>query len=191
MIETLFKGMNIPASWKCLEKQLKPYSPDEILVSYEAGYFGYKLHDLVQASCMQCLVAAPSLIPQTAGNRVKTDRKDALKLAVFAANSQLAPVWVPPIENREERQLIRQRSQFMDQRRRLQNQIKSFLSFHGVEIEENSSWSNEFIQYLLKLKLSQRLRFNLNLYLKSWHSLSLILEELGQEIKNFANGANY
>ena len=133
---------------------------------------------------MQCLVAAPSLIPQATGNRVKTDRKDALKLAVFAANSQLAPVWVPPVENREERQLLRQRTQFMEQRRRLQNQIKSFLSFHGLEMEEGNYWSNKFIQELQKLKLSPKLRFNLNIYLKSWQSLSLILDELGQELKN-------
>lgn len=90
--EEVIKQCTIPGTWPHLRHLLSPYSPQEVTVSYEAGYFGYWRHDEMLRWGGQCVVAAPSLIPQESGNRVKIDRKDSHKLGYFLAKKRLRPV---------------------------------------------------------------------------------------------------
>ncbi len=62
---------------------------------YEAGPCGYGLHRLLRDSGHDCVVVAPSLIPIKAGDRVKTDRRDALMLAKLHRAGELTPIWIP------------------------------------------------------------------------------------------------
>ena len=77
---------------------------------YEAGPTGYALYWQLTKLGVDCEVIAPSLIPRKPGDRVKTDRRDAEKLAQCYQNGELTPVWVPTLEHEALRDLVRQRA---------------------------------------------------------------------------------
>jgi len=103
---------------------------------YEAGYFGFRLHDRLVAHGIPYLVTPPSLVPQEYGNRVKTDCRDSSKLAHLLAKGMLKRVWVPSEEELYHRQVIRRRRQLVRDRVRTQSRIKAELRFFGVHLEE-------------------------------------------------------
>ena len=72
-------------------------SPDGEVVGfcYEAGPCGYEVYRLLKETGHDCVVVAPSMIPKKPGERVKTDRRDALKLASLFRSGELTSVWVP------------------------------------------------------------------------------------------------
>ena len=94
---------------------------------YEAGPFGYGLYRQLIALGHECMVAAPSLIPTKAGDRVKTDRRDAAMLAKLHRADELTAVWVPDDAHEAMRDLIRARARRRDWARHLQG----FLLRHG------------------------------------------------------------
>ena len=96
-----------------------------IEVVYEAGCFGYWLHDRLVEFGAQCIVTPPSLIPQESGNRVRTDKRDSRKLALLLAKGMLKRVYVPTPQEREHRAAARRRRQLIRERVRTQNRIKA------------------------------------------------------------------
>jgi transposase len=74
------------------------YRGQEIVAVYEAGYFGFWLHDHLEKIGARCVVTPPSLLPIEYGNKVKTDRRDSRKLAHLLAKGLLKEVWVPSAE---------------------------------------------------------------------------------------------
>ncbi|WP_447982971.1 IS110 family transposase [Nitrospira sp. Nam74] len=150
----LFHG-TIPGRWDALQALLSRYRRAVLHVVYEAGYFGYWLHDRLVAVGATCIVTPPSLIPQEAGNRVKTDRKDSRKLALLLAKGLLKQVWVPDEEGRMHRQVIRRRRQLIGDRVRTQNRIKAELRFYGIELPEPTGpWTRIYLQNLQRLRFS-------------------------------------
>ena len=69
--------------------------PLSLLVCYEAGPTGYELYRFLNAAGVSWHVVAPSLVPTQNGNRVKTDKRDARRLAHFLRSGDLTPVWIP------------------------------------------------------------------------------------------------
>src|SRR2546428_7423711 len=84
---------NTPEAVRRLVKKLGP--PETLRVCYEAGPTGYVLYRQLSALGVPCAVIAPTLVPVKAGDRVKTDRRDAEKLARSYRSGDLTPVWVP------------------------------------------------------------------------------------------------
>jgi len=78
-------------------------------VAYEAGPCGYGIYRQLTEMGIECVVVAPSLIPQRPGDRIKTDRRDATKLARLLRSGDLTPVWVPDREHEAFRDLVRAR----------------------------------------------------------------------------------
>ena len=76
-----------------LVKKLGP--PEQLRVCYEAGPTGYVMYWQLTQLSVKCEVVAPTLVPVKAGDRVKTDRRDAEKLARSYRSGDLTPVWVP------------------------------------------------------------------------------------------------
>ena len=116
-----------------LSKLLKRLSPNgEVLnVCYEAGPCGYGLHRQLTALGHECEVVAPSLIPRKAGERMKTDRRDALMLARLHRAGELTAVWVPGEEQEAIRDLTRAREDMKANERRACQQLGAFLLRHG------------------------------------------------------------
>ncbi|MFC1579678.1 IS110 family transposase [Thermodesulfobacteriota bacterium] len=144
----LFSG-SIPSNWQTLCGLLDRYRDTRIQVVYEAGHFGLWLYDCLIEYGVECIVTAPSLLPQEYGNRVKTDRRDSRKLAHFLAKGMLKRVWVPSKEERFHRQVARRRRQLVEDRVRTQNRIKSELQLYGIYLDEpKGKWSRTYLESL-------------------------------------------
>src|SRR5215475_3023279 len=93
-----------------LVRRLQAKSPQLVFV-YEAGPCGYWLYRYLTKKGHVCWVVAPSLIPKKAGDRVKTNRRDAIKLARLMRSGDLTPVYVPAVEDEAIRDLCRAREE--------------------------------------------------------------------------------
>ena len=76
---------------------------------YEAGPTGYELYRQIKSLGHECVVVAPSLIPKKPGDRVKTNRRDAVNLAKLLRAGELTAVWVPDSQHEAMRDLVRAR----------------------------------------------------------------------------------
>lgn len=123
---------NTPASVDRLVKKLGQ-GGRELVVCYEAGPCGYGLYrQLTGKRGVRCLVVAPSMTPQRPGDRVKTNRRDALKLAKLLRAEELTEVWVPDAAHEAMRDLVRARASVVSDLTRCRQHISSFLLRHRV-----------------------------------------------------------
>ena len=108
--EPVFRGTirNQRSSLRRLVGNLSPHG-EVLSFCYEAGPCGYGVYRELVATGHDCMVVAPSLIPRKAGDRVKTDRRDALNLARLHRAGELHAVWVPDAEQEAMRDLTRAR----------------------------------------------------------------------------------
>ena len=122
--------------------------PGTVQVAYEAGPTGYGLYRSLQAVGIPCLIAAPSKTPQVQGDRVKTDRRDAMKLAHFLRSGSLVGV-VPPDEEVEAlRDVLRAREDAVFAQRRARQQLTSFLLRHDRKWSGKSGWSDKHLIWI-------------------------------------------
>jgi len=120
---------------------------------YEAGPCGFGLARRLKQLGVECEVVAPSLTPKRSGDRVKTDRRDARKLARLLRAGELTPVYIPDARDEAIRDLCRARSDAVDDRRRSRHRLKGFLLRHGYRYQGKSSWSAAHERYLRELVL--------------------------------------
>ena len=99
---------------------------------YEAGPCGYGLHRLFADLGHDCVVVAPSLIPMKAGDRVKTDRRDALMLAKLHRAGELTPIWIPDAAHEAMRDLVRARATAVRVLSKARQHLQGFLLRHGI-----------------------------------------------------------
>jgi transposase len=114
---------------------------DKLHICYEAGPTGYGLYRQIEALGHACLVVAPALIPKRAGERVKTNRRDAVTLARLHRAGELTGVWVPDATHEAVRDLVRAREAASDDRRRKRQQLLSFLLRHGRVFSGAGHWT--------------------------------------------------
>src|SRR5207249_6157934 len=98
---------------------------------YEAGPCGYGIQRQLSARGHECVVVAPWLIPKRAGDRVKTDRRDAASLAKLHRAGELTAVWVPDSRHEAMRDLVRARLDAMHALRRARQQLSGFVLRQG------------------------------------------------------------
>jgi transposase len=117
---------------------------------YEAGPTGYGLYRQIEALGHPCLVVAPALIPKRPGERVKTNRRDAVTLARLHRAGELTGVWVPDAVHEAVRDLVRAREAAADDRRRKRQQLLSFLLRHGRVYSGGGHWTLAYRRWLAK-----------------------------------------
>lgn len=115
---------------------------------YEAGPCGYGVYRQLRALGHACAVVAPSLIPRRPGDRIKTDRRDALSLARLHRNGELTPVWVPDAEQEAIRDLERAREDFKHAERRVRQRLAGFLLRHGRAYTGGRRWTQAHYRWL-------------------------------------------
>ena len=120
---------------------------------YEAGPCGFGLARRLEQLGVECEVVAPSLTPKRAGDRVKTDKRDAGKLARLLRAGELTAVYIPDARDEAIRDLCRARTDAVDDRRRSRHRLKGFLLRHGYRYQGKSSWSAAHERYLRELVL--------------------------------------
>jgi len=115
---------------------------------YEAGPTGYGLHRQITALGHECIVVAPSLIPRRLGERVKTNRRDAVSLAKLHRAGELTAVWVPDPAHEAVRELARARETAVEELRRARQHLQSFLLRHGRIFSGRTTWSKAHTSWL-------------------------------------------
>lgn len=120
---------------------------------YEAGPCGYWTYRLLTSIGHCCYVVAPSLIPKKPGDRVKTDKRDAAKLAKLFKAEELPPIYVPEAEDEAIRDLSRARETAMKDLKDAKFQLKGFLLRNNVQATVNDNWSKKHLRWLTDLIL--------------------------------------
>jgi transposase len=125
-------------------------------VAYEAGPTGYALYRQLTALGIECLVAAPSLIPRRAGDKVKTDRRDALKLARLLRSGDLTAVWVPDQAHEALRNLVRARADAKADQLRAKHRLSKLLLRQGCQPPPGArNWSQRYFRWLRQVRFEQ------------------------------------
>lgn len=141
----------IPNRAGAVAKLIKKLSPDGQVLCfwYEAGPTGYGLYRQLVAAGHDCHVVAPSLVPRKAGDRVKTDRRDAAMLARLGRAGELTSVWVPGPEQEAMRDLTRCRADAKLVQRVAKQQLGAFLLRHERHYDEGKKkWTKTFFHWL-------------------------------------------
>src|SRR5215207_4241474 len=125
----------------------------ELRVCYEAGPTGFVIARRFTQLRIDCTVVAPTLIPSRAGERVKTDRRDAAKLARLHRAGELTAVNVPDACDEAMRDLCRARTDAVQDLRRSRAQLKAFLLRNGYRYTGKSAWTEAHRRYLRELVL--------------------------------------
>jgi transposase len=115
---------------------------------YEAGPCGFGLARRLQQLGVECEVVASSLTPTRSGDRVKTDRRDARKLAQLLRAGELTAVYIPEATDEAIRDLCRARTDAVDDGSRSRHHLKGFLLRHAYRYQGKSSWNAAHERYL-------------------------------------------
>jgi transposase len=125
--------------------------PGTLLIVYEAGPCGYGLARELLALGYRCEVVAPSKIPKQAGERIKTDRRDALKLASLARAGELVAVTIPDERDEAIRDLSRARVDAVRARLKARQQLQALLLRHGRRYSGKTAWTAAHERYLAEI----------------------------------------
>lgn len=141
------------AGFRRLVAYLKSLS-GEVHVVYEAGPCGFDLYRKLRKVGVSCQVAAPTLTPRKPGDRVKTNRRDAAKLAGYLRSNELTMVSVPTEDQESLRDLVRQRQTIQSDVQRVRKQIVQMLLRYGYRYRDGKAWTQRFWVWLKKIKLA-------------------------------------
>lgn len=131
---------------KLLRKLTSRYP--RLVFAYEAGPCGYWLYRYLTKKGHACSVVAPSLIPKKSGDHVKTDRRDAVKLARTMRAGDLTAVYVPQVEDEAIRDLSRAREDAMKDLKSAKLRLKSFLLRQDIRYEGRANWGAAHLRWL-------------------------------------------
>lgn len=121
---------------------------------YEAGPCGYGLHRQLTELGHDCMVVAPSLIPVKAGDRVKTDRRDAVMLAKLHRAGELTAVWVPDAAHEAMRDLVRARATAVRVTGKARQHLQGFLLRHSRIYPGKKGWTKAYRRWLTTVRFA-------------------------------------
>jgi transposase len=164
---------------------------NELKMAYEAGPCGYTLKRTLAKRGYECEIIVPSLIPMQAGNRVKTDKRDAMKLSRLYRSGDLSFVKVPTEKQESVRTLVRCRGDVVQTRKVLKQKINHFLLRMGYS-HRGSNWTKAYMAWIEKIHFDDAvLNITLRNYLNQHAFLDMQVKELEQEIEKIAMSNEY
>jgi transposase len=136
-----------------IDKLVRPLTSKakQLVFVYEAGPCGYWLYRYLTKKHLLCWVVAPSLVPKKAGDRVKTDRRDATQLARLMRSGDLTPVYVPAVEDEAIRDLSRAREDAIRDLKAAKNRLKAFLLRQDIRYEGRATWGPAHLRWLAEV----------------------------------------
>jgi transposase len=159
---------------------------------YEAGPCGYELHRQITAMGHRCVVIAPALTPIRPGDRVKTDRRDAEKLARLYRAGELTEIRVPTCEEEATRDLARAREAALEDRLSHYHRLLKFLLRQGRVCRDGKSGSQAQRAWLRSQRFdhaSSRLTYEA--YVRAWEEAEARLAVLNQQVIDLAAGQRF
>jgi transposase len=175
---------------KYLEQVRKNHDKDcQFLCGYEAGTLGYTLYHQLKDSDVDCVILAPTSMPKTKKREIKTDKRDAVKIAKCLAYRTYSAVYIPTEEDNAVKEYIRMRNDEKDTLKKLKQRILSFCTRNGKRFTEGRSyWTHLHLRWLKQLEfgnpiLQEAFQEYLILYLQATDKVALFdkrIEELAQ-----------
>jgi transposase len=126
-----------------------------VAVTYEAGPTGYGLYRALTAAGIDCVIAAPSKLIRPSGDRVKTDRRDAVLLARLLRMGEVVPVTVPTVEQESARDLVRAREDARSELMRARHRMGKLLIRHGHVYYGGQTWNGVHDAWLRRIRFDQ------------------------------------
>ncbi len=142
-----------PAIKKFAKQMQSKYSNATLHFVYEAGPCGYWVYRLLTSLGHCCFVVAPSLIPKKPGDKIKTDKRDAIKLTRLLKNCDLEPIYVPEPEDEAIRDLSRARERAMNDLCDAKYQLKALLLRNHINYDGKANWSLKHMRWLTDMVL--------------------------------------
>lgn len=189
-----------PEGWAELARRI---GAAEVWAAYEASGIGWEPHDLLVAMGWKVSVLAPSHLPHTSRTRkTKTDLRDArMILGVLMAHGELGTelpaVWIPDLEIREDRELVRRRLSLAESVATLKPQIRALLTMQKIKKPESikTLWSKKYVAWLRGVAASEKVgvsvRAALSSQLRQLEFLRGELETLGRQIEELSRKERY
>jgi transposase len=158
---------------------------------YEAGPTGFGLQRVLAEAGIECVVVAPSLVPSRAGDHVKTDRRDAAKLARFLRSGDLTAIYIPEPETEALRDLERARDDAKKAERVARHQLGKFLLRHGRRFPGKTTWTKAHLDWARGQEFAHEAqRRVLTDYLTAVEDLGLRLEMLTKAIAELVESSS-
>lgn len=161
----------------------KHFSGATVESAYEAGFSGFHLHRVLEKNGIKNLVVHAAGIEVATGDRVKTDKRDSLKIATQLEANRLEGIHVPSEEREEKRALTRLRDTIVEHRMTAANQIKALLHQHGlIPPTVKKKICPKWIKSLKTLSMRDGIRYALNHLVDMWEQLTIRIKEINTEM---------
>ncbi|NJK53214.1 MAG: IS110 family transposase [Leptolyngbyaceae cyanobacterium SU_3_3] len=186
--EEVVKKWTTTASPQSLSQQLLKYFAGATIYSaYEAGFSGFVLHRELEAHGIENIVVNAAGIEVAVNDRVKTDKRDALKLATLLEAKRLKRIRIPSEEEEAHRLLSRTRKQLVEDCTAVKNKIRmKFHQFGLIDADETRDMTHKLVKELLANAPSKELAIVINAYWNVWKSLDEEIKKIEQELKQQA-----
>ena len=186
---TVVKKWHTSANPDKLVKQLLRYFPGaSIHTVYEAGFSGFVLHRTLVAAGINNLVVNPGSIETAVHNRVKTDKRDALKLAELLAAGRLTGIRIPTEVEEQKRMLTRTRQQLVEDRSAIKNKIRMKCHQMGlIDSEDKREMSHKLVKELLEQSSSPELSLAIEVYWQVWQNIDTQIKKIEAQLHQQAD----
>lgn len=159
------------------------FGSGKIKTAYEAGFCGFHLHRSLESAGIENTVVHAAGI-EISNSKVKTDKRDSLKIAAHLSEGKLKSVYIPTVEQESDRTVTRLRDTFCKERSRIGNQIKSLLFLHGLIPPDNTKRvSQKWIEGLSELDLLPGVKLAIEQFAIMWLKFNEQIKEIDIEIK--------
>lgn len=191
----LIHEVSMEAKYSLLIRYLRNKFPQcTIHLIYEAGFKGFNLYDRLTEDGIDCIVFPPHMVTEPKVNKVKTDKRDARRLALILENHDYKDsCHVPDKERREDRQISRTLIAVQKDIIRNRNRIRKILDFHGIDVPcaGKDTWGRKEFGALRELSLSEPLKLTLNLFLDQLEQLWAHQSSLRDALRRLCHKERY
>lgn len=189
----VFRHVSLENSPKQVERAVRQWRKEgEVVACYEAGACGFEVFRQLTKLKVPCDVVAPSLIPKKAGERIKTDRRDAEKLARMLRAGELTAIHVPTEEEEAGRDLLRAREDAREHRIAARHQLSKFLLRHGHRFLGGGNWTGKFWAWVGTLRMPHASsQLALEHYIEEVQHLDARIAALEEAVKGLAEAPAY
>lgn len=185
-----------PPSVKVLSNHLKQNYPSaNYHVVYEAGFCGFGYQREFTETGINCIIVHPADVPTSDKDKQrKSDTVDCRKLGQTLSKGELTGIFIPSIEQQDDRGVIRVYQQMVKDQTRYKNRIKSWLAFQGIAIpgdDEHKYWSNNFVQWLKQLTLTPSARIHLDILIQGYEQARGLVLTATRQVRALSKQERY
>lgn len=184
----IVKRDRLPASPEYLVEYLKKYFPNAIVKTvYEAGFSGFVLHRYLLSVGIDNIVVHAASVEISARDRVKTDKRDSLKLATQHSDGRLKGIHVPTLEREAYREISRTREKIARDKRRTGCRLKSMLYRHGfLGAEDEDEVTEKWLEEVSAFECHESIKYSIDVCIDEWRYLKKKLKEIDARLKQQA-----